>query len=98
MRRGELWTYEPQGSPRHQLVVIVSSNGVNDSGRRWLLGVPITVDDPHDILAVPITRHGWADVTRMTRYFRLWLTKSEGVAGPADLEQLDSALRAVLDL
>jgi mRNA interferase MazF len=98
VRRGELHTYEPQGSPRQQLVVIVSSDGVNDSPRPWLLGVPIRTDDPQDILAVPIEGHGWADVASLTRFYRRWLTKRVDALGPAAVEQVDTALRAALDL
>lgn len=98
MRRGELWTYEPQGSPRQQLVVIVSSDGVNDSPRNWLIGIPVRADDPRDILAVAIEGHGWADTGNLTRYFRRWLAKRVDVADPTALEQLDTALRAALDI
>ena len=98
MRRGELYTYEPQGSPRQQLVVIVSSDGVNDSPRPWLLGVPVRADDPQDILAVPIEGHGWADVGSLTRFYRRWLSKRVDMLDPAVTERLDTALRAALDL
>lgn len=98
MRRGELYTYEPQGSPRQQLVAIVSSDGVNDSPRPWLLGIPIRPDDPQDILAVPVEDHGWADVASLSRYYRRWMAKQAGILAPETVELLDSALRAALDL
>jgi mRNA interferase MazF len=98
VRRGELYTYEPQGSPRQQLVVIVSSDGVNDSTRPWLLGVPVRADDPEDILAVPIDHHGWADVASLTRFYRRWLAKRVDALDPALVDRIDSALRAALDL
>jgi len=98
VRRGELYTYEPQGSPRRQLVLIVSSDGVNDSARPWLLGVPVRADDPQDILAVPVDGHGWADVTSLTRFFRRWLAERVDAPAPEVVERLDSALRAALDL
>jgi hypothetical protein len=98
VRRGEVCTYEPQGSPRQQLVVIVSSDGVNDSPRPWLLGVPIRADDPQDILAVPIEGHGWADVASLTRFYRRWLAKRVDMLESSAVERLDTALRAALDL
>lgn len=98
MRRGEVYTYEPQGSPRQQLVVIVSTDGVNDSPRPWLLGVPIRADDPQDILAVPIEGHGWADVASLTRFYRRWLAKRVDMLESSAVERLDTALRAALDL
>jgi hypothetical protein len=98
VRRGEVYTYEPQGSPRQQLVVIVSTDGVNDSPRPWLLGVPIRADDPQDILAVPIEGHGWADVASLTRFYRRWLAKRVDMLESSAVERLDTALRAALDL
>jgi PemK-like, MazF-like toxin of type II toxin-antitoxin system len=98
VRRGELYTYEPQGSPRQQLVVIVSSDGVNDSSRSWLLGVPVRTDDPQDILAVSIEGHGWADVASLTRFYRRWLVKRVDALDSTVVEQLDTAMRAALDL
>ena len=98
VRRGELYTYEPPGSPRQQLVVIVSSDGLNDSSRPWMLGVPVRPDDPQDILAVPIEGHGWADVASLTRFYRRWLAKRVDALDPSVVDRLDTALRAALDL
>jgi mRNA interferase MazF len=78
--------------------VIVSSDGVNDSPRPWLLGVPIRADDPQDILAVPIEGHGWADVASLTRFYRRWLAKRVDMLESSAVERLDTALRAALDL
>jgi hypothetical protein len=96
--RGEIWSYVPQGSPRHLRVVIVSSDGINQSTRSWLLGAPIAVDDPRDILASPVPGHGWVSAGNLGRYYRGWLTERLGALDPPSIEQLDSALRAALDL
>lgn len=98
MLRGEIWSYVPKGSPRRQAVVIVSSDGINQSPRPWLLGAPITADDPQDILAVPIEGHGWISAGNLTRLYRGWLTEQLDQLDQATLDRLDSALRAALDL
>jgi hypothetical protein len=96
--RGEIWSYVPKGSPRQQTVVIVSSDGINQSSRPWLLGAPIAAEDPQDILAVPIEGRGWISAGNLTRLYRGWLTEQLDVLDQATLDGLDSALRAALDL
>jgi len=96
--RGEIWSYVPQGSPRQPLVVIVSSDGINQSPRPWLLGAPVTSEDPQDILAVPVEGCGWVSAGNLSRCYRGWLRKRVGELDPPTLEQLAAALRAALDL
>ena len=98
MLRGEIWAYRPQGSPRQPLVVLISSDGINQSTRTWLLGAPLTDSDPGDILAVPIPGHGWADASNITRFYRRWLAEHVDTLDAETLEQLRTALRAALDL
>ncbi len=98
MLRGDVWTYVPQGSPRHLVVVIVSSDGINQSVRPWLLGAPVVVEDPQDILAVPIEDHGWASAGNLTRLYRGWLRERIGRLDRETVDGLDAALRAALDL
>ena len=98
MQRGDVWAYRPQGSPRQQQVVLVSSDGINQSGRAWLLGVPLTGEDPADILAVPVPDHGWADTGQITRFYRRWLAEHLDTLDADTLDQLNAALRAALDL
>jgi hypothetical protein len=69
VRQGEIWSYLPPGSPRQPLIVIVASDGINQSPRPWLLGAPITPEDPQDILAVPVEdRASWAGVLVVEPY------------------------------
>lgn len=98
MQRGEIWSYVPQGSPRHLRVVIVSSDGINQSTRTWVLGAPIAIDDPLDILALPVAGHGWVSAGNLGRFYRGWLAERLGELDRASAEHLDSALRAALDL
>jgi mRNA interferase MazF len=98
VQRGEIWSYVPQTSPRRQTVVLVSSDGINQSLRAWLIGAPITDEDPQDILAVPIDGHGWMSAGNLTRLYRGWLRERVGQLDRETIDRLDSALRAALDL
>lgn len=88
----------PKAPPRQPLVVIVSSGGINQSSRPWLLGAPVTTDDPQDILAVPVEGHGWVSAGNLSRFYRGWLRDRVGELDPPTLERLAAALRAALDL
>jgi len=96
--RGEIWSYIPQGSPRQPLVVIVSSDGINQSTRTWLLGALISPEDPQDILAVRVEGRGWVSAGNVTRLYRGWLRERVGELDSPTAEQLNSALRAAFDL
>jgi PemK-like, MazF-like toxin of type II toxin-antitoxin system len=98
IRQGEIWTYIPQGSPRQRVVVIVSSDGINQSARPWLLAVEITDEDPEDILAVPIERHGWILASNLFRVYRGWLRERIDELAQQEWDRLASVLRAALDL
>ena len=97
MQRGEVWSYVPKGSPRHQTVVIVSSDGINQSARSWLLGAPITAEDPQDILGVRIDSHGWTSAGQLSRLYRGWFSERLGQVDRETTDLLDYALRAALD-
>lgn len=98
MRRGELWAYAPQISPRPRTVVLVSSDGINDSPRPWLIAAEMLTDDPGDILAVPVPGHGWVHAGNLSRVYRGWLTECLGHVPADTAERLDTALWAALDL
>lgn len=88
----------PPGSPRQPLVVIVSSDGINQSPRPWLLGAPVTAEDPQDILAIPVEDRGWVSAGNLSRFYRGWLAERVGALDPPTLQRLATALRAALDL
>jgi mRNA interferase MazF len=98
MRVGELWRYAPPSSPRRRVVVIVSSDGINDSARPWLIASDILSEDPEDILTVPVDGHGWVNAADLSRVYRPWLTEHVDTVDNATRERLDTALRAALDL
>ncbi|MEU7769408.1 hypothetical protein AB0B25_30580 [Nocardia sp. NPDC049190] len=98
MLRGELWNYNPHGSPRRRTVVLISSDGINQSPRPWLIGAEVVDEDPRDILAVPVQEHGWVHAGNIGRIFRGWLSERVDAVDIATLERLDTALRAAMDL
>lgn len=101
VQRGEIWRYRPKGPRGERLVLIVSGAGINaDERRSWLLGLDILPHDPHDLLAVPIPGHGWADASTVVRVYRRWLAEGDRVdtVGREVSEAVDVALRAALDL
>lgn len=98
MQRGEVWGYSPQGFTRYRTVVIVSSDGINESARPWVIGADITHTDPKDILAVRLDTRTWVSALHITRLYRSWFTERVGAVEREAMDQLDVALRAALEL
>jgi mRNA interferase MazF len=99
VRRGELRGYVRPSTPEQQrVVVLLSSDGINDSPRPWLLGIELRPRDPGDLLAVPVADRGWAYAGDLTRLYRAWVGPRLGVLAPGTRAQLDNAVRAALDL
>ncbi|WP_158883715.1 hypothetical protein [Amycolatopsis anabasis] len=99
MRRGEVWTYQPPTrTTRERTVLLLSSDGVNDSERPWLLGTELLEEDPQDILGVQIDGRYWVSTLNLTRLYRAWLNDRVAEISHGVQEQVDIALRAALDL
>ncbi|WP_194816394.1 hypothetical protein [Nocardia sp. XZ_19_385] len=98
MRRGELWTYHPHGSTRRRTIVLISSDGIHESTRRWLIAAEVLDADPKDILAVTVPGHGWVHAGNIGRIYRDWLAERVDEMSAEDIERLDTALRAAMDL
>ncbi|NKY85665.1 hypothetical protein [Nocardia veterana] len=98
MRRGELWSYTPHGSARRRNIVLISSDGINESARPWLIAAELLAEDPLDILAVSIPGHGWVHAGNLGRIYRGWLVERLGAVDDETVERLDTALRAAMDL
>lgn len=79
-------------------MLIVSSDGINDSPRAWLLGLEVVAEDPHDILAVSVADQRWVTTSSLSRIYRGWLVERTGQTASDALESVDHALRAALDL
>lgn len=99
MRRGELRGYSRPSTPEQpRTVLLLSSDGINDSERPWLLGIELRDHDPRDILAIPIGDDRWAYAGDLTRLYRAWIGQHVGELDAATLSRLDGALRAALEL
>ena len=99
MRRGELRTYVRPSTPdTRRTVVLLSSDGIHDSSRPWVLGVELRGRDPGDLLAVPVGDGRFAYAGDLTRVYRSWVGERLGVLDATALTRLDGAVRAALDL
>jgi hypothetical protein len=99
VRRGELRSYTRPSTPdRDRTVVLLSSDGINDSPRPWVLGIELRERDPGDLLAIPIGDDRFAYAGDLTRLYRAWVGRRLGVLDRTTLGRLDGALRAALDL
>lgn len=78
-------------------MVIVSSDGINDSTRPWLLGIELRGRDPGDLLAIPVADRGWAYAGDLSRIYRAWVGARVDQLSSTTLARLDGALRAALD-
>ncbi|MFR9802615.1 hypothetical protein ACL02T_09970 [Pseudonocardia sp. RS010] len=79
-------------------MLLLSSDGINDSPRPWLLGIELRERDPGDLLAIPVHGRGWAYAGDLSRIYRAWVGKQEGTVDATTLARVDGALRAALDL
>jgi hypothetical protein len=99
VRRGEVWTYHPPTEPaRERTVVLLSTDGVNDSERPWLLGTELLDRDPQDILGVAVDARFWVSTLNLTRLYRPWFAERIAEIDHEVQERIDIALRAALDL
>ncbi len=98
MKRGEIWSYAPQGSPRKRTVVIVSADGVNDSTRRWLYAAELIDTDPQDILSVRVSEDRWVTGMSLTRVLCDWFDEPLGSLDQESMDALDAVLRGALAL
>lgn len=94
-----MWTYRPPTEQaRERTVLLLSSDGVNESERPWLLGTELLEDDPQDILGVALDSRFWISTLNVTRLYRGWLNERVAEIHQDTQEQVDVALRAALDL
>jgi hypothetical protein len=78
--------------------VLLSSDGVNESERPWLLGTELLERDPQDILGVAIDARYWVSTLNLTRLYRPWFDERIAEIDLEVQERIDIALRAALDL
>src|SRR4051794_28061290 len=100
MRRGDVWSYTPviQRPGQSLLRLIVSANAINDSGLPVVLSLLIGERDPDSLLAVRIGEHGWANAMTIEATIVRRLGEKVGEATAEEMESVNNALRAALDL
>lgn len=103
MRRGEVWRYDPviRRGDAPVLRLIVSADGINTADPAdapVVFGVHLLPSDPGRLLAVRIDPHGWASAMTLETVIRRRLVEPVATVDPDVMEQVDSALRAALDL
>ncbi|HEX7267186.1 MAG TPA: hypothetical protein VF256_07160 [Streptosporangiaceae bacterium] len=101
MRRGEVWRYEPVIARAGQstLRLVVSADSINaDDALPTVYVMQVVETDPGSLLAVRIGDLGWAFALLVDRPVRKRLTDRVGAATVEEMEQVDAALRATLEL
>lgn len=101
MRRGEIYRFEPviQRAGQSTTRLVVSSDVINDNERiPYCFAMHVVDDPPESLLAVSLGDHGWAFALETDRPLKRQLTKQLGTASPEQMEQVDSAMRAVFEL
>jgi mRNA-degrading endonuclease toxin of MazEF toxin-antitoxin module len=101
VRRGQIWRYQPvaarPGQPTLRLVVSADVVNTNDD-LPIVLALHIVDADPGNLLAVPIGDHGWARALSIEPVMRRRLIEQIGTADADEMDSVDAALRAVVDL
>jgi mRNA-degrading endonuclease toxin of MazEF toxin-antitoxin module len=101
VRRGEVWRYEPVIARAGQstLRLVVSADSINaDNALPTVYVMQVVETDPGSLLAVRIGDLGWAFALLVDRPVRKRLTDRVGAATVEEMEQVDAALRATLEL
>jgi hypothetical protein len=102
VKRGQLWQYEPVMARAGQstLRLIVSADGVNDADDvlPTVWGLHVLDSDPGQLLAVGVPPWGWASALTLERVMRRRLVMLVGEVSQDAMEQVDSSLRALLEL
>lgn len=100
MRRGEVWRYAGLLGRRGQSTrrLVVSADLLNESDEvATCYALHVLDSDPGSLLAIE-TDWGWASVLLLDRPPRSMLTERLGEVTAEQLDGVDSALRAVLEL
>ncbi|MBV9313945.1 MAG: hypothetical protein JO100_09425 [Pseudonocardia sp.] len=78
------------------MVLVSAQYLIDDRAVDMLYGVPLVVDDPGGLTAIPVTigtASGWLNIARdITRIYRGALVEHLGTLDPADLDRVDKAI------
>jgi hypothetical protein len=99
VRRGELYSYvRPATSTTRRTAVVLSADDTIRPTRPWVLGLELRVDDPEDLLAVPLGDGRLAYAGDLGRLYRAWFGGRTGRLDALTLARVDTVLRVALDL
>ena len=99
MRRGEIYRYNPvTNRPHPTLRLVVAAQALIDAGAPVVLCLPIVEDDPESLLTPRIGDFGWAVATNIERTLVSRFTEQVGSATANEMDAVNVALRAALDL
>lgn len=99
--RGEIWAYRPAlprpGQSLRRLVL--SAAGVNDNTTLpVVIGAQVVDRDPGGLLSVRLDDHGWLSLLTIEPVLRSRLDEHVGTATAEEMEAVDVALAAMLDM
>jgi hypothetical protein len=84
------------------MVIISAQYLIDDPAVEMLYGLPMVLEDPGGLTAVPVSiegQSGWLNVTRdITRVYQGALTEYLGELDEADLDRVDKAIYNVFGL
>jgi hypothetical protein len=96
VQRGECWRYQLRSIAVGPMVIISAQYLIEDPAVEMLYGIPVVLDDPGSLTAVPVTiggTSGWLNVARdITRVYQGALTELLGELNSADLDRIDKAI------
>lgn len=101
MRRGDIVVYDPVLAARpnvSRLRLITAANDLIESDSVVVYGIPVTDDDRGGMFSVRLRGHGWVSALSNEAVIRRRLSDVVGQASPEEMQAVDIALRAALDL
>jgi mRNA-degrading endonuclease toxin of MazEF toxin-antitoxin module len=101
VRRGEIWRYKPvlERPGQSTARLIVSADGINQvDDLPVVLGLNILASDPGTLLSVQVEPWGWASALAVEPIIRRRLIEQVAAVSAEVMEQVDSALRAALEV
>lgn len=98
--RGQIWRYNPVlvRENRSDLRLIVSTDAINSSQVPTVFAVHVLAEGSESLLSVRVDPHGWAPVGTLEQVMRRRLVEHVGDVPVDAMEQVDVALRALLEL
>ncbi|TCK26779.1 type II toxin-antitoxin system PemK/MazF family toxin [Pseudonocardia endophytica] len=98
--RGQIWRHDPilGRENRSNLRLIVSSDSIDRADLPTAFAVHVVADASDSLLFVAVDPHGWAAAGTLEQVMRRRLTEQVGVVSDEEMEQVDIALRALLEL